>query len=184
MKFQRAHRVENSTKYRADDLCVTLVCEYFDARWPPFFFGRSLPFLILSIILKKQQQQNLYVGSFNFVMYYSRRVELLHGYRGTWLRSCIFLLRLILPDLTTYAAKINQRGIEWSLRAFAGMRAVRLFLRARAVTNFLMGAASTLKIINGEQRPPFVNFRQLESLFVKRRCYLADTFKTGQQAQS
>ena len=34
-------------------------------------------------------------------------------------------------------------GIEWSLRAFASMRAVRLFLRAGAVTNFLMRAAST-----------------------------------------
>ena len=27
--FERAHRVENLTKYRADDLCVNLVCEYF-----------------------------------------------------------------------------------------------------------------------------------------------------------
>ena len=44
------------------------------------------------------------------------------------------------------------RGIEWSLRAFASMRAVRLFLRARAVINFLMWAASTLEITNGEQR--------------------------------
>ena len=44
------------------------------------------------------------------------------------------------------------RGIEWSLRAFASMRAVRLFLRARAVINFLMRAASTLEITNGEQR--------------------------------
>ena len=46
----------------------------------------------------------------------------------------------------------NIRGIEWSLRAFASMRAVRLFLRARAVINFLMRAASTLEITNGEQR--------------------------------
>ena len=44
------------------------------------------------------------------------------------------------------------RGIEWSLRAFASMRAVRLFLRARALINFLMRAASTLEITNGEQR--------------------------------
>ena len=46
----------------------------------------------------------------------------------------------------------NIRGIEWSLRAFASMRAVRLFLRARAVINFIMRAASTLEITNGEQR--------------------------------
>ena len=44
------------------------------------------------------------------------------------------------------------RGIDWSVRAFASMRAVRLFLRARAVINFLMRAASTLEIRNGEQR--------------------------------
>ena len=46
----------------------------------------------------------------------------------------------------------TRRGIEWSLRAFASMRAVRFFLRARAVINFLMRAASTLEITNGEQR--------------------------------
>ena len=37
------------------------------------------------------------------------------------------------------------RGIEWSLRAFASMR-------ARAVISFVMRAASTLKITNDEQR--------------------------------
>ena len=67
--FKRAHRVENSTKYRADDLCVNLVCEYFC--WmlgdPHFFFGRSLPFLALSIILKNRK--NLCVGSFNYFSY-------------------------------------------------------------------------------------------------------------------
>ena len=67
--FKRVHQVENSTKYRADDLCVNLVSEYF--YWilgdPHFFFGRSLPFLILSIILKNEK--NLYVGSFNFFSY-------------------------------------------------------------------------------------------------------------------
>ena len=63
--FSSGHHVENSTKYKADDLCVNLVCEYFC--WmlgdPHFFFGRSLPFLILSIILKNKK--NLCVGSFN-----------------------------------------------------------------------------------------------------------------------
>ena len=50
-------------------------------------------------------------------------------------------------------------GIEWSLRAFARMRAVRLFLRARAAINFLMQAASTLEITNSEQL-------QLEFMFI------------------
>ena len=55
-----------SKTHRADDLCVNLVSEYFC--WmlgePHFFFGRSLPFVILSIILKNKT--NLYVGSFNY----------------------------------------------------------------------------------------------------------------------
>ena len=34
---------------------------------PHFFFGRSLPFLILSIVLKNEN--NLYLGSFNFFSY-------------------------------------------------------------------------------------------------------------------
>ena len=34
---------------------------------PQFFFGISLPFLILSIILKNKK--NLYVGSFNYFSY-------------------------------------------------------------------------------------------------------------------
>ena len=34
---------------------------------PYFFFGRSLPFLILFLMLKNEK--NLYVGSFNFFSY-------------------------------------------------------------------------------------------------------------------
>ena len=39
--------------------------------------------------------------------------------------------------------RIAIRGIEWSCRALVSMRAVHLFLRARALINFLMRAAST-----------------------------------------
>ena len=49
---------------------------------------------------------------------------------------------------------------------FASMRAVRLFLRARAVINFLMRAASTLEITNGDFQLEF----QLELLFIKTFC--------------
>ena len=45
-----------------------------------------------------------------------------------------------------YRIRVSNPGIEWSLREFASMRAVRLFLRARAMINFLMRAASTLEI--------------------------------------
>ena len=80
---------------------------------------------------------------------------------------------------------INNRGIEWSLRAFASMRAVRLFLRARAVINFIMRAASTLEITNGEQRARR-NFFASSNLSLSKRfapSNLADSFKTGQQVQ-
>ena len=59
--------IRHATKYRADDLCVNLVCEYLC--WmlgdPHFVFGRSLPFPIHSIVLKNKNK-NLYVGSFNY----------------------------------------------------------------------------------------------------------------------
>ena len=67
--FQSRAPSRNSIKYRAGDLCGNLICEYFC--WiigdPNFFFGRSLPFLILSIILKNKK--NLCVGSFNYFLY-------------------------------------------------------------------------------------------------------------------
>ena len=56
----------------------------------------------------------------------------------------VFTVAVLLP------VAFRCRGIEWSLRAFASMRAVRIFLRARAVINFVMRAASTLEITNGE----------------------------------
>ena len=82
--FSSAQRFEKSTKHRADDLCVNLVWEYFC--WmlgdPHFFFGRSLPFLTLFIILKNKK--NLCVGSFNYFSYtIKKRVKLVHGYRST-----------------------------------------------------------------------------------------------------
>ena len=67
--FQAHTPSQNSTEYRADDLCSNLICEYFCRMLgdPHFFFGRSLPFLILSIILKNKK--NLYVGSCNYLSY-------------------------------------------------------------------------------------------------------------------
>ena len=54
--FQAPSPSRNSTKYRADDLWGNLICKYFC--WmlgdPNLFFGRSLPFLIPSIILKNK----------------------------------------------------------------------------------------------------------------------------------
>ena len=60
-------------------------------------------------------------------------------------------------------------------------------MRARAVINFFMRAVSTYEITNGEQRALRKISRHLESLFIKTLFFaqsnLADTFKTGQQAQ-
>ena len=61
-------------------------------------------------------------------------------------------------DFQSYSERSRRmqgRGIKWSLRAFASMRAVRLFLRAQAVINFVMRAASSSKITNGDQRALF-----------------------------
>ena len=67
------------------------------------------------------------------------------------------------------------------------MRAVHLFLRARVVINFLMQAASTSEIANAEQLA-LGKFAASWNLSLLKRCFapsnLADTFKTGQQAQS
>ena len=40
---------------------------------------------------------------------------------------------------------LTSRGIEWALRVFASTRAVRLFLRVRAVVKFVLQAASTVE---------------------------------------
>ena len=73
------------------------------------------------------------------------------------------------------------------MRAFASMQAVHLFLRARAVINFLMRAGSILEITNGELRA-FGKFSASWNLTLLKRCFAlnnqADTFKTGQQGQS
>ena len=56
--FQERAPSRNSTKYRADDLCGNFISEHFC--WmlgdPHFFFGKSLPFPILSIVLKKTKK--------------------------------------------------------------------------------------------------------------------------------
>ena len=65
-------------------------------------------------------------------------------------------------------------------------RAVRLFLRARAVINFPMRAVSTLKITI--EKRALGKFSVSWNLSLLKRCFarsnLADTFITGQQAQS
>ena len=75
--------------------------------------------------------------------------------------------------MITKSRKVISRGIEWSVRAFASMRAVRLFLRARAVINFLMRTASTFESTIGEQRALTVNFplflRQVISLTLSKQ---------------
>ena len=63
-----------------------------------------------------------------------------------------------------------------------------LFLRARALINFLMRAASALEITNGEQRA-LRKFSSSWNLSLLKCCQcvpsnLVGTFKTGQQAQS
>ena len=102
-----------------------------------------------------------------------------------FIHTCFFVY-FRLRNVSVFPIQILIRGIEWPLRAFASMRAVRLFLRARPVINFLMRAASTLEITKGEQWARR-KFSASWNLSLLRRCFapsnLADTFKTGQQAQ-
>ena len=62
---------------------------------------------------------------------------------------------------------------------------MRLFLRERAVINFIPRAASTLQMTNGEQRALRNFFARWNLSLVKRFApsNLADTFKTGKQVQ-
>ena len=108
--FQARAPSQNSAKYRADDLCVNLVRENFC--WmlgdPHFFFGRSFPFMILSIILKNKK--NMFVGSFN---YFSCTIQIgLKWYMDTGVRDLeVAFFRLILHDVMTYVAEIYQIGL-------------------------------------------------------------------------
>ena len=66
-------------------------------------------------------------------------------------------------------AEIN-RGIEWSLRALASTRALRLFLRAREVIKFVLRAASSLENTTANSE----HFDKLSANFTRRliRVYL------------
>ena len=69
MYFKRGHRVETQQNIELMTFAVTWSANIFVgcSVTPTFFFGRSLPFLILSIILKNKK--NLCVGSFNYFSY-------------------------------------------------------------------------------------------------------------------
>ena len=73
----------------------------------PTFFGRSLSFLILSIILKNKKK-NLYAGSFNCFSY---TIQIgLNWYMNTGVRDLeVAFLRLILPDLMTCNKDLSNR---------------------------------------------------------------------------
>ena len=69
-----------------------------------------------------------------------------------WVRIFLIATKLSSTELKCYGKvrrvpfkSPNARGIEWSLRALASMRAVRLFLRARAVIKYVLRAASSFK---------------------------------------
>ena len=108
--FQARTPSRNSTKYRADDPCVNLLCEHFC--WmlgdPHFFFGRSLPFLILSVILKNKK-----ISTWEVLIISHYTIHITSNlYLDTGVRDLkLHFLRLILPDLMTYVAKIYQIGL-------------------------------------------------------------------------
>ena len=66
---KRAHLVENLTIYRADDLCVTLVCKYFCWMLGDPTFFRQITSFSDSFHCTKTKQKNMCVGSFNYFSY-------------------------------------------------------------------------------------------------------------------
>ena len=108
--FQARAPSRNSTKYRADGLCGNLTSEYFC--WmlgdPHFFFSRSLPFLILSIILKNKKICTWEVLIISHILLKKGS----NWYMDRGVRDLeVAFLRIILPDLMTYVAKIYQIGL-------------------------------------------------------------------------
>ena len=81
-----------------------------------FFFGRSLPFLLLSIIIKNKK--SLYVGSFNYFSYIIQIGSNWYMDTGGHDLEIAFFSRLILPDLMSYmyVAKIYQTDIILELK--------------------------------------------------------------------
>ena len=76
---------------------------------PHFFFGRSLPFLTLSIILKNKK--NLCVGGLNYFSYTIKKGSNWYMDIGERELEVVFFKALILADLMTYVAKIYQIGL-------------------------------------------------------------------------
>ena len=75
---------------------------------PTVFFGRSLPFLTLFIILKNKK--NLCVGSFNYFSYTIEKGS--NWYMDTGVRDLkVVFSKANLADLMTYVAKIYQVGL-------------------------------------------------------------------------
>ena len=80
--IKRAHREKKLTKCSADDRCVNLLREYFCWMHGDLFFGRSLSFLIISIITKHKKKLCLESRNyFAFTIQMADGVELLHKYR-------------------------------------------------------------------------------------------------------
>ena len=70
---------------------------------PTFFFGRSLPFLILSIILKNKKICTWEVLIISHILFTKMATGVLD--------LEVAFLRLILPDLMTYGAMVYQIGL-------------------------------------------------------------------------
>ena len=96
--------------------------------------------------------------------------RLISGEVYMWIKKKSFQNELIRNTLRLTKSVIKMRflfnrGIEWSLRVFASTRALRLFLRARAVIKFVLRPASSLLQLanstnsaNSANSEHFINF--------------------------
>ena len=109
MYFKRAHRVETQQNIELMNFALTRCANIFvGCSVNPTFFGISLPFLSLSIILKNKK---ICTWEVLIISHYTFHIRS-NLYMSTGVRDLgAAFLRLILLDLMTYVAKIYQIGL-------------------------------------------------------------------------
>ena len=111
MYFKRAHGVETQQNIELITFALTWCANIFvECSVTPTFF-RQITSFSDSFHYTKKQKKNLYVGRFNYFSYTIQKGSNWYLDRGVLDLEVVFFLRLILPHLMTYLAKIYQIGL-------------------------------------------------------------------------
>ena len=127
MYFKRRHRVETHQNIELMTFALTWCANIFVgcSVSPTFFFGRSLPFLILSIILKKQIGRTLsnVIISAYMICFYERQMIL-------------FLAIVVTPLPPKISIIMARTALRWRFRS------LKNFERAKKVAVVVVAAAA------------------------------------------